>query len=39
MYELLCGKTPFSGETANELFDEIINKHPKMPQAMNFQGN
>ena len=29
MYELLCGKTPFSGETANELFDEIINKHPK----------
>ena len=36
MYEMLCGKTPFNGENATELFSAIINDTVEMPQLMNF---
>jgi hypothetical protein len=35
LYELLCGRRPFGGNSVKELFDEIQNRDPRPPRMIN----
>jgi serine/threonine protein kinase len=37
LYEMLTGRRPFRGNTANEVFDEILWRAPKPPRQINDQ--